>query len=155
MYVSSCRPYFEPGGALRQYAKDDSAAGPQCPEGLHAQLAANGLRPDLATDATGNCGVDGFLRSARAVGAVAASKQHRGKELQAIRDAGRQWLLKHRSDVLWVGMTVQRLCETLSGNTNFENYCDEMAQPGAWVDTCFLHAIACVHKVDIVLFRLG
>ncbi len=140
---------------MRQYGKDDSVAFPQCPEGLRMQLEANGLRPDLATDATGNCGVDGFLRSARAVGAVGPSKQHRGKEWQAIRNVGRQWLLNHRNDVLWGGMTVQRLCETLSGNTNFENYCDEMARPGTWVDTCFLHTIGCVHKVDIILFQLG
>ena len=85
--------------------------------------------------------------------------KHEGKSLrscwQAQRNLSRNWLEKHRHEAAWGTLTVESFCLITSGKTDFLEYLDEMTKPDAWVDTAFLHAMACANGVDIVLIQAG
>ena len=50
---------------------------------------------------------------------------------------------------------MENVCLNSSGKTDFLEYLDEMTKPDAWVDTAFLHAMACANGVDVVLIQAG
>ena len=156
MWASACRPIFESGIIKRQGGRDATASRIHCPEALGRELANNNLLVDHDTDATGNCGVDGFLRSWRAMD---SSVKHKHRSLrtcwQPQRNASRSWLKKHRREAAWGTLSVENCCLSSSGKADVLEYLDEMTKPGAWVDTAFLHAMACANGVDVVLIQAG
>ena len=81
MWASACRPIFESGIIKRQGGRDATASRIHCPEALGRELANNNLLVDHDTDATGNCGVDGFLRSWRAMD---SNFKHKHRSLQLV-----------------------------------------------------------------------
>ena len=156
MWASACRPIFESGIIKRQGGRDATASRIHCPEALGRELANNNLLVDHDTDATGNCGVDGFLRSWRAMD---SNVKHKHRSLrtcwQPQRNASRSWLEKHRHEAAWGTLSVENFCLITSGKVDFLEYLDEMTKPDAWVDTAFLHAMACANGVDVVLIQAG
>jgi len=156
MWASACRPIFESGIIKRQGGHDATASRIHCPEALGRELANNNLLVDHDTDATGNCGVDGFLRSWRAMDSKVKNK-HRSLRTcwQPQRNASRSWLEKHRHEAAWGPLSVESFCLISSGKADFLEYLDEMTKPGAWVDIAFLHAMACANGVDIALIQAG
>ena len=156
MWASACRPIFESGIIKRQGGRDATASRIHCPEALGRELANNNLLVDHDTDATGNCGVDGFLRSWRATD---SNSKHKRRSLQTCwqpqRNASRKWLEKHRHEAAWGTLSVENCCLSSSGKADFLEYLDEMTKPGAWVDTAFLHGMACANGVDVVLIQAG
>ena len=156
MWASACRPIFESGLIKRQGDRDATASRIQCPEALGRELANNNLLVDHDTDATGNCGVDGFLRSWRAMDSKVKHK-HRSLRTcwQPQRNASIIWLEKHRHEAAWGTLSVENFCLISSGKADFQEYLNEMAKPDTWVDTAFLHAMACANSVDVVLIQAG
>ena len=142
MWASACRPIFESGLIKRQGDRDATASRIQCPEALGRELANNNLLVDPDTDATGNCGVDGFLRSWRAMDSKVKHK-HRSLRTcwQPQRNASIIWLEKHRHEAAWGTLSVENFCLISSGKADFQEYLNEMAKPDTWVDTAFLHML--------------
>ena len=134
----------------------------RCPQALFTKLTLNGLMPDEATDRQGNCGIDAFARSlmtqmevARAAGPSASARSRRILKNSVDRGAvlrrvGVSWLELNASETIWPGMTVQKLCCTVSG-WSFEEYLAKMRQDREWVDTAFLHALGRAHGVNVVV----
>ena len=120
-------PYFRPGHV--QLARRQPAAPMgQCPPALWNKLTTNALMPDEATDRSGNCGIDAFAWSLMAqmqdgragVGPSASAKNRRNlkKSLHKValfRRVGVSWLEANASEVIRPGMTVAKLCSTVSG----------------------------------------
>ena len=156
MWASVSIPIFESGIIKREGVRDATASRIHCPEALGRELANNNLLVDHDTDATGNCGVDGFLRSWRARDSKVKFK-HRSLRTcwQPQRNAARSWLEKHRHEAAWGTLSVENFCLISSGKADFLEYLQEMTQPDAWVDTAFLHAMACANGVDIILIQAG
>ena len=50
---------------------------------------------------------------------------------------------------------MENCCLISSGEADFLEYLDEMTKPDAWVDTAFLHVMACANGVDVVLIQAG
>ena len=120
MWASACRPIFESGIIKRQGGRDATASRIHCPEALGRELANNNLLVDHDTDATGNCGVDGFLRSWRAMD---SNVKHKHRSLrtcwQTQRNASRSWLEKHRREAAWGTLSVENFCLISSGKADF------------------------------------
>ena len=74
---------------------------------------------------------------------------------QPQRNTSINWLEEHRHKPAWGRMTVEDFCLNTSGYSDFEQYLQQMAQPGSWVDTAFMHAMGCANHVDIVLIQAG
>ena len=55
---------------------------------------------------------------------------------------------------LWDGMTVAQLVCHVSGE-NISTYRERMRSNGEWVDIVFLHALACVYGVTVLVFQAG
>ena len=150
----SCRPIFECGIIRSDGDRDAPASRIQCPERLTLELAKNDLVVDHDTDATGNCGIDGFLRSWRAVDkSLKPTHKNLNDQWKLLRRGAKNWLQKMRRKTAWGEMTVEQFCLATSGHPDFNEYLEGMTQPGAWVDTAFLHAMACANDVDVVLFQ--
>ena len=136
----------------------------QCPPALFAKLTLNGLMPDEATDRQGNCGIDAFARSlmaqmkdGRAAGPSASGRNRRilkksGDKVALLRRVGVSWLEANASETMWPGMTVAKLCCTVSG-WSFQEYLAKMRQDREWADTAFLHALGRAHGVNVVIFQ--
>ena len=138
----------------------------QCPPALFAKLTLNGLMPDEATDRQGNCGIDAFARSLMAqmqdgragVGASASAKNQRNlnnslHKVALLRRVGVSWLEVNASETIWPGMTVAKLCCTVSG-WSFQEYLAKMRQDREWVDTAFLHALGRAYGVNVVVLDM-
>ncbi len=67
MWALAARPIFEVGIIQRLGDCHATASPIQCPEALIRELVSIDLLVDHNTDATGNCGIDAFLRSWRAM----------------------------------------------------------------------------------------
>ena len=67
-----------------------------------------------------------------------------------LRRVGVSWLELNASETIWPGMTVQKLCCTVSG-WSFPEYLAKMRQDREWVDTAFLHALGRAHGVNVVV----
>ena len=99
----------------------------QCPPALFAKLTLNGLMPDEATDRQGNCGIDAFARSLMAqmkdniaAGHSESARNRRNfmksvNKVDLLRRVGVSWLEANASEVIWPGVTVAKLCSTVSG----------------------------------------
>ena len=135
----------------------------QCPPVLFNKLTVNGLMPDEATDRQGNCGIDAFARSLMAqikdkiAGASASARNRRNlkksvDKVALLRRVGVSWLEANASETIWPGMTVAKLCCTVSG-WSFQEYVAKMRQDRCWVDTAFLHALGRAHGVNVVIFQ--
>ena len=70
----------------------------------------------------------------------------------SLRHVGVSWLEANATETLWPGMTVARLCMTVSG-WSFHEYLAKMKQDQEWVDTAFLHALGRAHGVNVVIFQ--
>ena len=99
---------------------------------------------------------DAFLRSAKAANFPTPHAKHsRTAQIQAVRDAGKQWLIEHEGDIVWGEWSVRRFCQYVSGCEDYTSYCTEMARPTKWADTAFIHAIACAFEVDVAIFQVS
>ena len=56
------------------------------------------------------------------------------------------------SETTWPGMTVAKLCCTVSG-WSFQEYLAKMRQDREWADLAFLHALGRAHGVNVVIFQ--
>ena len=56
------------------------------------------------------------------------------------------------AEMIWPGMTVAKLCCTVSG-WSFQEYLAKMRQDGEWADLAFLHALGRAHGVNVVIFQ--
>ena len=54
---------------------------------------------------------------------------------------------------MWTGMTVSKLCVTVSG-WPFQEYLAKMRQGREWVDTACLHALGRAYGVNVVIFQV-
>ena len=54
--------------------------------------------------------------------------------------------------MIWPGMTVAKLCCTVSG-WSFQEYLAKMRQDREWADLAFLHALGRAHGVNVVIFQ--
>ena len=126
-------PFFRPDHVqlVRPRLAETSAS---CPPDLFRELAANNLVPDEQTARDGNCGIDAFARSLLAQmqngqGATCRTESaRRRRDLHKARDkidwlrkVGVQWLEANSGEVIWPGMTVAKLCCTVSG-LSFQEY---------------------------------
>ena len=136
-----------------------------CPPALASKLTINGLMPDEATDRQGNCGIDAFARSLMAqmqdgragVGPSASARNRRNlkksnDKVALLRRIGVSRLDANASEVIWPGMTVSRLCSTVSG-WSFQEYLAKMRRDREWVDTAFLHALGRAFGVNVLIFQ--
>lgn len=134
------------------------------PPSRSAKAAANLLEiVDTVTD--GNCGLHAFLKSAPAPlrnmrsgnwarvswgrnsgGDPAAFKVMRGLALE--------WVRKNSAQDLWEGTTIADIIRATTGSS-LDMYLDRMGKSGSWVDTVFLHALACSFGVDVIVFQEG
>ena len=163
MFSRALCPHFRPGHVGLAQRQTMEAMG-RCPAALFHKLTVNGLMPDEATDRSGNCGVDAFARSlmaqmkdGRAAGPSASARNRRNlkqsvDKVAFLRRVGVSWLEANASETLWPGMTVARLCMTVSG-WSFQEYLAKMRHDREWVDTAFLHALRRAHGVNVVIFH--
>ena len=136
----------------------------QCPPALFDKLTVNELMPDEATDRQGNCGIDAFARSLmaqlkddRVAGSSASATNRRNlkksiDKVAVLRRVGVSWLEVNASETIWSGMTVAKLCCTVSG-WSFQEYLAKMRQDREWADLAFLHALGRAHGVNVVIFQ--
>ncbi len=112
----------------------------KCPAPLFHKLVVNGFMPDEAANRTGNCGIDAFARSLMAQmrlrGGVTRSEGAKNRRTvqnaaDKIRRVGVSWLEASAEEVIWPGMTVAKLCTTVSG-CSFREYVDKMKTHLAW-----------------------
>ena len=134
----------------------------QCPPALFDKLTVNELMPDEATDRQGNCGIDAFARSLmaqlkddRVAGSSASATNRRNlkKSVDKLCRVGVSWLEVNASETIWPGMTVAKLCCTVSG-WSFQEYLAKMRQDREWVDTAFLHALGRAYGVNVVVLDM-
>ena len=69
-----------------------------------------------------------------------------------LRRIGVSWLEANASEVIWPGMTVSKLCSTVSG-WSFQEYLAKMRRDREWVDTAFLHALGRAFGVNVLIFQ--
>jgi len=146
-----------PGGAGR--------GGIRCPDDLLRILAKNDLVPvDCVTD--GNCGVDAFLQTClthpeltdlRSEPWVSLRRKSKsGSRLQLFayaRKLAMDWLLAHKRVELWEGMSLTALVHAMG--SSFAQYADTGRKNGTWVDTAFMHCLACACAVDVIVVQTG
>jgi len=163
----ACRPFFT-ADKVADYCRPDhpqaaGRGGIKCPEGLASIVAANGMKlVDTVTD--GNCGLDAFLKSALQLPSLRNlrkepwckfRKMTKPEGLMQARRIAADWLQAHEAEEMWDGFNVGDLVRAMSGESSCNNYLDRMRKPGQWVDTAFLHALACQCGVDVVIFQSG
>ena len=56
------------------------------------------------------------------------------------------------AEMIWPGMTVAKLCCTVSG-WSFQEYLAKMRQDREWADLAFVHALGRAHGVNVVIFQ--
>ena len=157
------RPYFRPGNV--HVASQPTELIGRRPTILSEKLAVNGLMPDEATDRRGNFGIDAFARSlaAQMQGGLAndgpsASVRNRrtlrqtSDKVGLLRRVGVAWLEANASETLWTGMSVSKLCCTVSG-WSFQEYLTNMRKDNEWVDTAFLHALGRAYGVNVLIIQ--
>ena len=123
------------------------------------------MSPDEATNRAGNCGIDAFARSLMAQmrqnqsggsqSEGARSRRNVQKDpdkMSLLRRVGVSWLEANATEVIWAGMTVAKLCTTVSG-LPFREYMAKMQGNGEWVDTAFLHALGRAHGVNVMVVQ--
>ena len=126
MFSRPCCPHFRPGNVRLAQRQSAEVMG-RCPQELLSKLTVNGLMPDEATDRQGNCGIDAFARSlmaqmqdGRAGAGPSASARNRrnlkksNDKVALLRRVGVSWSETNASEVIWTGMTVSKLCITVS-----------------------------------------
>ena len=67
-----------------------------------------------------------------------------------LRHVGVSWLEANAAEMIWPGMTVAKLCCTVSG-WSFQEYLAKMRQDREWADLAFLHALGRAHGVNVVI----
>lgn len=164
-WKSDANPGFCPG-AVGRGADFRDLPSTRCPPCIISQLAANSLRVDEDTIRDGNCGVHAFI-----IGLIDQTSHMRtrdkpaplkqllkcgpaAKRIAMARAAGVAWLNTHATDMMWEGMTVQNLCQVVSGTT-FHQYIERVQQNYHWADTAFLHALGCAYGADVYVFQDG
>ena len=161
---SRSSPYYRPGHVQLGQQRPAETFG-RCPAALVDKLSVNGLLPDEATERQGNCGIDAFARSFTAqmgkgpsgAGQTGCARNRRNLQrapdkVALLRRVGVSWLEANASEVIWPGMTVAKLCSTVSG-WSFQEYVAKMRQDKEWVDTAFLHALGRAHGANVLIFQ--
>ena len=77
-----------------------------------------------------------------------------GQRVAQARAAGVDWLHTNANAKLWEGMTVSQLVNYVKGE-NISTYRARMQNNGEWVDTVFLHSLAGVCGVTVMVFQDG
>jgi hypothetical protein len=110
----------------------------------------------------GDCGLDAFLTSALACPAL-CSKANRNPfqtlrqkrkldQLTSLRRTGCKYIQENCAEELWDGFSLGDLIRVVS-NATLPAYLEKMKHKGCWVDTPFLHALACAFDVDVVVMQ--
>ena len=165
----SAGPYFWPGHVkpLGQWVALPVGVG--CPALLQQLLAVNELVVDESTSRDGNCGISAFVISLLALlkggqcrkGTSVEVRRRQslrrcppGQQVTQARAAAIEWLGQHPGAKLWEGMTVSGLTRAVTGE-DFPSYVQRMQRNGEWVDTAFMHALACAFGVTVLVFQDG
>ena len=161
-------PYYFPGHVPRKVDWQPIAS---CPASLQELLAVNNMVLDDTTTRDGNCGISAFTISIMSAASSSRNTTKQAATLEAkrfgclrrcphgqrvaqARAAGVDWLHANTTAKLWEGMTVSQLVYHVSGE-NMSTYRARMQKNGEWVDTVFLHALACVYGVTVLVFQAG
>ena len=73
-------------------------------------------------------------------------------KVDLLRRVGVSWLEANATEMIWPGMTVAKLCCTVSG-WSFQEYLTKMRQDREWVDTAFLHALGRAYGVNVWIIQ--
>ena len=98
------------------------------------------------------------MQYGRAVVGSSESARHRNNlktsnaNVVLARRVGVSWLEANAAEMIWPGMTVAKLCCTVSG-WSFQEYLAKMRQDREWADLAFLHALGRAHGVNVVIFQ--
>jgi len=171
--MGGLRPYYHPGHTPR---KEGWAPISSCPASLQQLLAVNDMVLDDTTSRDGNCGISAFtisiMDASKSWGVLPGSNAKtqpatpearrfaclrrcaHGQRVTQARAAGVEWLHANAGAKLWEGMTVSQLAWHVIGEV-FSAYRVRMREPGEWVDTVFLHALACAYGVTVLVFQNG
>jgi len=163
------RPYYHPGHMPKRgpwHQAPDSS----CPASLQQLLAVNSMVIDDSTNRDGNCGISAFtisimdaMKSDNSKKKAATPEARRfgslrrcphGQRVAQARAAGVEWLSDNARAKLWEDMTVTKLVGHVCGE-NMSTYRERMRKNGGWVDTVFLHALACAYGVTVWVFQDG
>ena len=132
-------------------------------------LAVNQLVVDESTSRDGNCGISAFVISLLALLKGGQCKKGTSTEVRRLQSLRRcppgqqvtqarvaaiKWLGQHTQIKLWEGMTVSGLTHAVTGE-DFPSYVQRMQRNGEWVDTAFMHALACAVGVTVLVFQDG
>ena len=165
--IRRARPFYHPGHMPQKVAWEPISS---CPAALQELLGENNMVLDDTTSRDGNCGVSAFTISImdamksgntkKQAGALEARRfgslrrcPH-GQRVAQARAAGVDCLHANARAKLCEVMTVSQLVRHVSGES-MSTYLERMRQNGEWVDTVFLHALACVYGVTVLVFQHG
>ena len=130
----------------------------------------NNMVLDDTTSRDGNCGISAFTISimdamklcnvrlkaetpeAKRLGSLRRCPF--GQRVAQARAEAIMWLNANARAKLWEGMTVSQLVTHVSGE-NMATYRERMQKNGEWVDTVFMHALACAYGVSVLVFQDG
>ena len=163
--VRGARPYYHPGRTPRTRTWAPLTS---CPAALQETLALNNMVVDDTTSRDGNCGISAFTISIMDAMKLSNTKQQAtspearrlgclkrcryAQRVTQARTEGINWLHENARRKLWEGMTVSQLVALVSGES-MSTYRERMHHNGEWVDTVFLHALACAYGVTVLVFQ--
>lgn len=163
--TNSWKPHFSstscPCQVILDHPLGAGRGGIRCPEPIQADAAANGLGVvDTVTD--GNCGLDAFWTSSMGIKRLAGkqSAPWTSWKKAATPDARFALMRKHACDwvdtnaakQLWEDFSIGDLARVIT-NKSLKDYLSDMRRAGTWVDTCFLHCLACSVAVDVLVYQ--
>ena len=138
-WVSDC-PYFRPGHVPPSGQWVALPVGLGCPALLHHLLAVNHLVVDESTNRDGNCGISACAISLLALLKGGQCKKGTSTEVRRLQSLRRcppgQQVTQARV------VAVSGLTHDVTGE-DFPSYVQRTQRNGDWLDTAFLHALAC------------
>ena len=78
-------------------------------------------------------------------------------KLESLRSSAVQWITNEKDAELWEGVLIRDFIEaTMSTDLgSLAHYLQYMGEPNTWIDAVMMHALACLFKVDVVIFQIG
>ena len=75
-------------------------------------------------------------------------------EVAHLRGAAKQWMMQEGATEVWAGMKFRDLAMTTSShNESYSDHIVRMARHGEWIDASVIHALACIFRVDCLVFQ--
>ena len=153
--MSRTRPFYTAQWAEAfeglQHPTGQGRGGLQCPEVIASFAAANSLDV-IQTVTDGNCGLDSFWKSCGKLTKLRSEpwstlrQSRQGQLHNALRALAVQWMKDNQTAELWQGFSIQALIQLISG-TSVQEWAASMLKNKTWVDTAFLHCLACATGV--------